>query len=75
MYFKKNYLFFAELGCKPKPEVIIYINPGFSAKCCPHCGKGEMHVLMCFGANAPPSQDMLNALKNRKIKHNTSLTP
>jgi len=58
---------------KQKKDAIIYIHPDFRAKCCPCCGKGEMHVIMNFGANAPPSQDMLNALKNSKIEQNASL--
>jgi hypothetical protein len=56
-------------------EAIIYINPGFRAKCCPRCGKGEMHVIMSFGANAPPAfYEMLNLLNNNKLEHNNSLT-
>ena len=30
-----------------------YITPGFKAERCPCCGKGEMHVILSFGANAP----------------------
>jgi len=51
-------------------NVIVYIHPDFKAKRCPCCGKGEMHVIMSFGANAPPFYDLLNALKNNKIEQN-----
>jgi hypothetical protein len=51
-----------------KKDAIIYINPDFKVKCCPWCGKGEMHVIMCFGANAPPFHNMFNALNNNKLE-------
>jgi len=59
---------------KLKKNAIIYINPDFKAKCCPCCGKGEMHVIMSFGANAPPFYNMLNSLNNNKLEPNNSLT-
>ena len=37
-------------------------------------GGGEMHVIMNFGANAPLSHDMINALKNNKLEVHISLT-
>jgi len=55
-------------------DAIIYMNPDFKAKRCPCCGKGEMHVIMRFGAHAPPLDDMLNQLKNNKLVKNNSLT-
>ena len=51
-----------------KKDTIIYINPDFKTKRCPYCGKGEMHVIMSFGANAPPSRNMINELINNKSK-------
>jgi hypothetical protein len=70
---------FRELQAKMAPaelknDAIIYINSGFRAKSCPCCGKGEMHVILNFVANAPPSLTMINALGNKKIERNTSLT-
>ena len=59
---------------KQKEGAIIYIHPDFKVKCCPCCGKGEMHVIMSFGANAPPSHDMINVLKNNKLEVHISLT-
>jgi hypothetical protein len=53
-------------------EAIIYIHPSFKAKSCPCCGKGIMHVIMNFGANAPPSQTLINALKNNKPEQDIS---
>ena len=41
---------------------------------CPYCGKGEMHIIMSFGANAPPSHNVLNALKNNILKQYVSST-
>jgi hypothetical protein len=55
---------------KLKKDAIIYLEPGYRVKRCRCCGKGEMHVVMCFGANAPPSQNMLNALNNSKHEQN-----
>jgi hypothetical protein len=43
-----------------KKDAIIYINPDSMVKCCPLCGKGQMHIIMSFGANAPPSQSIIN---------------
>jgi len=57
-----------------KEGAVIYIHPDFKVKCCPCCGKGEMHVIMSFGANAPPSHDMINVLKNNKLEIHISLT-
>jgi len=53
---------------KLERDTIIYINPDFKAKSCPCCGKGEMHVIMSFGANAPPSYHILNSLNNNKLQ-------
>ena len=41
-------------------------------KPCPCCGKGEMHIIMSFGANSPPFHNMLNELKNNKLGQNVS---
>jgi hypothetical protein len=54
--------------CEPAKDAIIYLRPDFRAKCCPWCGKGEMHVIMRFGAHAPPSQDILNSLNNNTFE-------
>jgi hypothetical protein len=51
-----------------KEDAIIYIHPDYKIKRCPCCGKGEMHVIMHFGANAPPSQNTINALNNKNLK-------
>ena len=51
-----------------KKEMIVYIHPDDKAKRCPCCGEGEMFVIMRFGANAPPSQEMINRLNNNKLK-------
>ena len=59
---------------KLKKDTIIYINPDFKAKRCPCCNKGEMHVIMSFGANAPPSRNMINELINNKSKQCISAT-
>ena len=59
---------------KPEKDAIIYIHPDFRAKSCPCCGQGEMHVIMSFGANAPPLPDVLNGLNNRKLEHNNTFT-
>jgi hypothetical protein len=64
---------FRELQAKMAPEelkneAIIYIHPGFKAKSCPCCGKGEMHVIMNFGANAPPFLHMISTLNNKKTE-------
>jgi len=53
---------------KPEKDSIVYIQPDFKVKSCPCCGKGEMHIIMSFGANAPPSHNVLNALKNNILK-------
>ena len=50
-----------------KKDAIVYSNPDFKAKCCPCCGKGEMYVIMSFGANAPSSHSVLNSLINNKL--------
>ena len=34
--------------------------------------KGDMHIIMSFGANAPPLHNMLNKLKNNKLGQNIS---
>jgi uncharacterized surface protein with fasciclin (FAS1) repeats len=66
----------AKMGVqKPEKNAIIYINSDFRAKRCPQCGKGEMHVIMNFGANAPPFYDILNALNNNKLEQYISSTP
>jgi len=57
---------------KLKKDTIIYINPDFRAKCCPCCGKGEMHVIMSFGANTPPLYNILNTLNNNKLEKHIS---
>jgi hypothetical protein len=59
---------------EPEKDTILYIHPDFQVKCCPCCGKGEMHVIMSFGANAPPLHNILNSLKNNKLEQNISLT-
>jgi hypothetical protein len=59
---------------KPEKEVIIYIHPDFKPKRCPCCGKGEMHIIMSFGANAPPFHNMLNVLNSIKLEQSTLLT-
>ena len=59
---------------KQKEDAVIYIRPDFKAKCCPCCGKGEMHVIMNFGANAPPSDYMIKSLNINKLKQNNSFT-
>ena len=59
---------------KEQKDAIIYIHPDFRAKCCSCCGQGEMHVIMSFGAHAPPFHDMLNSINNNKLKQNNSLT-
>jgi hypothetical protein len=53
---------------KPEKETIIYIHPDFKAKSCPCCGKGRMHIIMSFGANAPPLHNIHNTLNNNKLK-------
>jgi hypothetical protein len=53
---------------EPGNDAIIYIRPDFKAKCCLWCGKGKMHIILNFGANAPPSDDVLNSLKNNTFK-------
>jgi len=55
-----------------KKDVIVYILSDFKAKRCPCCGKGDMHIIMSFGANAPPLHNMLNELKNNKLGQNIS---
>ena len=57
------------LPTEPKKDAIVYIQPCFSPKICPCCCTSEMHVIMRFGAHAPPVQNMLDALK--KPKNNT----
>jgi len=59
---------------KPEKEAIIYIHPDFKAKSCPYCGKGEMHIIMSFGANAPPLHNIHNTLNNNKLKQCISQT-
>ena len=59
----------------PVKDAVIYIKSDFIAKRCPCCGKGEMHVIMNFGANAPPSNETLNTLKNNTLEKYISLTP
>jgi len=56
-----------------RKDAIVYISSDFKAGRCPCCGKGEMHVIMNFGANAPPSDDIINALNNNKLWQNISL--
>jgi hypothetical protein len=51
-----------------KKETIVYIHPDVKAKRCPCCGEGEMFVIMRFGANAPPFQNMINSLNNNILK-------
>jgi hypothetical protein len=68
---------FRELQARMSPvelknDAIIYINPGFKAKRCPCCGKGEMHVILNFGANAPPFLPMVNALNDKKTERSIS---
>ena len=64
----------AKMGIlEPEKDVVIYIKPDFKAKRCPRCGKGEMQVIMNFGANAPPSYNEINALKNNMLKQYISL--
>jgi hypothetical protein len=55
-----------------KKDVVVYIHPDLKAKNCPCCGKGELHVIMRFGANAPPFYYMINALNNNKLEQNDS---
>jgi len=59
---------------KLKKDAIVYINSDFRAKRCLRCGKGEMHVIMNFGANAPPFHKIFNLLKNNELEWNCSLT-
>jgi hypothetical protein len=56
-----------------KKDAVIYLHPDFRAKCCPCCGKGEMHVIMNFGANAPPFDYLFNVLNNNKLEQSISL--
>jgi hypothetical protein len=51
-----------------KKDAIIYINPDFKVKCCPRCGKGGMHVIMRFGAHAPPLHEILNLLNYNTLE-------
>jgi len=53
---------------KPKTDAIIYIHPDYKAKRCPCCGKGEMHVILSFGAHAPPLLDIFKLLTDNKIE-------
>jgi hypothetical protein len=53
---------------EPEREAIVYIHSDAKVRRCPCCGKGEMHIIMSFGANAPPSQHVLNELRNYKLK-------
>ena len=53
---------------KQKKDAIIYIRPDFNARRCPCCGNGEMHVILCFGANAPPPYNVLNSLGNPRLE-------
>jgi len=57
-----------------KKDAVVYIRPDFKANCCPCCGKGQMHIIMSFGANAPPFCNMINSLNNNKLEQNNSLT-
>ena len=65
----------AKLKREPEPEAelkkdaIVYIRPDFKVRSCPCCGRGEMHVIMRFGAHAPPSSDMLTVLNNRDFNN------
>jgi len=53
---------------KPEEDGVIYIHPDFKTQRCPCCGKGEMHIILRFGANAPPSPHILNTLKHKQMK-------
>ena len=59
---------------KPEKEAVIYLHPDFKVKSCPCCGQGEMHVIMHFGANAPPFDNMHNELNNSKLGQNNIIT-
>ena len=59
---------------KQEKDAVIYINPDFRDKRCPCCGKGEMHVILCFGANAPPVINTFNLLNNNELEKCFSLT-
>jgi uncharacterized protein CbrC (UPF0167 family) len=50
-------------------DSIIYIRPDFKAKCCPWCGKGDMHIIMRFKSNAPPSQDIIKSLNHNTLEY------
>jgi len=70
---KKLRILQAKMGVvKPEREAIIYIHPDFKARRCPCCGKGEMHVIMSFGANAPPLLDILKYLDTNKLESQIS---
>jgi hypothetical protein len=61
----------AKMGVwKLREDAIVYLTPAFRNKSCRHCGKGKMQVIMCFGANAPPLDYMLNAFNNSKFEQN-----
>jgi hypothetical protein len=55
---------------KLKKDSIIYLDSGYRIKRCRCCGKGEMHVVMCFGANAPPPHNMFNSFNNSDFDKN-----
>ena len=56
-----------------KKDAIIYFNPDFKSKFCLYCGKGEMHIILSFGAHAPPFIDIINTVKNKKLVQKKSL--
>jgi hypothetical protein len=59
----------AKMGvCKTEKDAIIYIRPDFKAKCCPHCGKGKLQIIMSFRAHAPPFHYMLKMLTNNALE-------
>jgi len=51
-----------------KKDAIVYIHPDFRAHRCPCCGKGEMHVIMSFGANEDYTNFMAACCLSIKFK-------
>ena len=49
---------------EPKKDAGVFIQPDFNPKICPCCGTGGMHVIMRFGAHAPPFQNTVNTFSN-----------
>ena len=49
---------------EPEKDAGVYIQPGFNPKISPCCSTGGMHVIMRFGAHAPPFQNTVNTFSN-----------